>query len=245
VLFQSLARLFQKLLRDGLSDKQPSLCQAASNPALYSDNRDVNGFFGWAIGSYRMQVKDKIYEAKTILDEVKQKKLEKQMRYLKSLFIRNEEAILNETYVSECYDLGMRLKNMGGLTLVSHRYFEFARRVMTKIQTAITAETFVSNQNIVKETKVALKCDDGLFKTFLDLACQEIEDGHVSCVHVKKVLRALIEKVINAWSGEIIGQYKDQVTGRRGRLAGNDQAFRSQLKGRAIKTKKQKRKGNM
>jgi hypothetical protein len=223
-LYQSLARLFLKLLQDGLKSKHfcPTNGTACTEK---SNNRDVNGFFGWAIGSFRQQHKIKIREANKIANVTKQNKLETEVKYIDSLFIRHEDAILNEAYLKECYDLGTQMKNMGGLTLVSRRYFKFARRVMTEVQTAITTDALVLNQSIIKTTKTKLKMDSCLLKTFVHHGKSEMEKFSMKCVQVEKIYKALIEKVINAWSGEILGQYKDQVTGRRGRLAGNDQAF--------------------
>ena len=100
--------------------------------------RDINKLVGFAIFSLREDCFRRIVAAKT---EDDLRWAETELDFLTEMRITDAEAMLDDKYMSECYDYEMQTKNHGGMTLVAPEYFDFGRRLMSFISSNMNLET--------------------------------------------------------------------------------------------------------
>ncbi len=143
---------------------------------LYSEDQkvnfkvEVNSFFGWGISDIHQTLVDELNETEFDVEEsVAQARLNfvGRMRYF------DHQAAQNMTYLEECYDGIYRLRNCGGLTLVSPQYFEFGKSLMQVIVNSLGMKHFdIIGSDAVKKSCVYIEKNmESLTRQFLE--CDE------------------------------------------------------------------------
>jgi hypothetical protein len=169
--------------------------------ALYSEDQklnfkvEVNSFFGWAISDIHRTLVDELNATEFDVEEsVAQARLDfvGRMRYF------DHQAAQNKTYyLEECYDGIYRLRNCGGLTLVSPQYFEFGKSLMQVIVNSLGMKHFdIIGSDAVKKSCVYIEKNmESLTSQFLE--CDERFTA-ISRKEKEAILDRLVKKTCNA-----------------------------------------------
>jgi hypothetical protein len=258
ILFHVLSIIFKDWVKDALtelsfqkretirstSDSLPSTMDSSSSqdrlvvectpvplhPTMnrQDENREVTDFFGWAIYNLR-HVLSREYERMKELrwDTACTMEEEKQMiSFLDDMRIFHTQAILDEEYLRDMYPPCHQLKNKGWLSLVSKPFFPFARHLLHQIRLTVDVNEWRRRGNGVIETAAkALEENESLTVLFLDAAKTSSLDEKWK----RKIMSALILKVLHARSAAEHDKYKEQHTNREAKGA-TASSFRGELK---------------
>jgi hypothetical protein len=167
---------------------------------LYSEDQkvnfkvEVNSFIGWDISDIHRTLVDELNETEFDVEEsVVQARLDLvgRMRYF------GHQAAQNKTYLEECYDRIYRLRNCGGLTLVSLQYYEFGKSLMQLIVNSLGMKHFdIIGSEAVKKLRVYIEKNmESLTRQFLE--CDESFTA-ISRKEKEAILDRLVEKTCNA-----------------------------------------------
>ena len=153
------------------------------------------------------------------------------MDYLETMRISEAEAMLDDTYMSECYDNDLRAKNRGFLTLVSPEYFRFGTELVKVLCSKISTDTFLNlgdnNARIIKEE---IRGNKQLEQEFLRVSAESFP--YLPDDRKRKMYERLVEKSCNMKFNDVLKQYNDEWIGRRGKKR-SDVAHRGNLKSRS------------
>jgi hypothetical protein len=192
------------------------------------ENIEVIDFFGWAIHSLRRILSpeyERMQELKwntycTLEEE------EQMIRFLDDMRIFHTQAILDKEYLRDMYPPCHQLTNKGWLSLVSKPFFPFARYLLQQIRLTVDVKEWQRKGNGVIETAVkTLEENESLTVMFLDAA----KTSSLSEKWKRKIMSALILKVLHARSAAEHDKYKEQHTNREAKGA-TASSFRGELK---------------
>jgi hypothetical protein len=205
-------------------------CTLPLHPSINRDdeNREVIDFFGWAISSLRRVLSreyERIQELKwntsCTLEEEKE-----MISFVDDMRIFHTQAILDEEYLLECYPSCHQLKNKGWLSLVSKPFFPFARYLLNQIRLTVDVNEWKRKGNgVIESAARALEENETLTVLFLDAA----KTSSLSEKWKRKIMSALIFKVLHARSAAEHDKYKEQHTNREAKGA-TASSFRGELK---------------
>jgi hypothetical protein len=151
---------------------------------------------------------------------------EQMIRFLDSMRIFHTQAILDEEYLRELYPPCHQLTNKGWLSLVSKPFFPFARYLLNQIRLTVDVNEWKRKGNGVVETAAkTLSNNESLTVLFLDAA----KTSSLSEKWKRKIMSALILKVLHARSAAEHDKYKEQHTNREAKGA-TASSFRGELK---------------
>jgi hypothetical protein len=215
-------------------------------PLIHRDdeNREVIDFFGWAIHSLRgvlsneyARMQELKWETTYTLEEE-----EEMIRFVDEMRIYHTEALLDKQYLLECYASCHQLKNKGWLSLPSKAYFPFARYLLHQIRSSVNVKEWVRRGNgVIESAAKTLEDDKSLAVLFLDAAKSSALDEKMK----KKIMSALIRKVLHARAAAEHDKFKQQKTNREAQ-GSTTTSFRGELKvlskrkEKGQKTKKQR-----
>jgi hypothetical protein len=200
------------------------------HPSINRDdeNREVIDFFGWAISSLRRvlsceyeRMQELKWDTACTLEEEKE-----MISFVDGMRIFHTAAILDEEYLLECYPSCHQLKNKGWLSLVSKPFFPFARHLLNEIRLIVDVHQWTRRGNgVVESAAKALSNNDSLAVLFLDAA----KTSSLSEKWKRKIMSALILKVLHARSAAEHDKYKEQHTNHEAKGA-TASSFRGELK---------------
>jgi hypothetical protein len=205
-------------------------CTPAIHPSINRDdeNREVIDFFGWAISSLR-HVLSREYERMQELKWNTSFTLEEEkemISFVDGMRIFHTQAILDEEYLRDLYPPCHQLTNKGWLSLVSKPFFPFARYLLNQIRLTVDVKEWRRKGNgVVESAAKALSNNDSLAVLFLDAA----KTSSLSEKWKRKIMSALILKVLHARSAAEHDKYKEQHTNREAKGA-TASSFRGELK---------------
>jgi type IV secretory pathway TrbF-like protein len=208
------------------------------------ENREVTDFFGWAIHSLRhvlsneyARMQELKWETTYTLEEE-----EEMIRFVDQMRIFHTEALLDKQYLHECYTSCHQLKNKGWLSLVAKEYFPFARYLLHQIRSSVNVQEWARRGNgVIESAAKTLEEDKSLAVLFLDAAKSCSLDEKMK----KKIMSALIRKVLHARAAAEHDKFKEQKTNREAQ-GSTTTSFRGALKvlskrnEKGKKTKKQR-----
>jgi hypothetical protein len=205
-------------------------CTPTIHPSINRDdeNREVIDFFGWAISSLRHvlsreyeRMQELKWETTYTLEEEKE-----MIRFVDGMRIFHTAAILDEEYLRDMYPPCHQLKNKGWLSLVSKPFFPFARYLLKQIRLTVDVNEWRRKGNgVVESAAKTLSNNDSLTVMFLDAAKTSSLDEKWK----RKIMSALILKVLHARSAAEHDKYKEQHTNREAKGA-TASSFRGELK---------------
>jgi hypothetical protein len=266
ILFHVLSTIFKDWIKDALSElsfaKQESTQQQSSSSVTSlcsknrlvvectpmipreDENREVTDFFGWAIHSLRhvlsneyARMQELKWETTYTLEEE-----EEMIRFVDQMRIFHTEALLDKQYLHECYTSCHQLKNKGWLSLVAKEYFPFARYLLHQIRSSVNVQEWARRGNgVIESAAKTLEEDKSLAVLFLDAAKSCSLDEKMK----KKIMSALIRKVLHARAAAEHDKFKEQKTNREAQ-GSTTTSFRGALKvlskrnEKGKKTKKQR-----
>ena len=141
--------------------------------------------------------------------------------FISHMRIFHEEAMGMPEYLKECYEGSFMIQNMGFLTLVSPRYFDFATKLLTVVSSAFTQKSFAERGDQVlssgrAEVDLNLRA---VRASFLKCAKDDNanENDHVDEKDKLKVFNFIVEKTVNCWFASQLKQYRANNTGRQGK----------------------------
>jgi len=220
-LFLTLARWFWERLVQIQRESKPD----EKVVVLGSPKKEVNRFLGWAIFSLLEKFKERQEtewaqgEDETEFDEI--------IGLLKEMRILHSQAILNTAYMQNCYEPLDVMANLGGLTLVSPKFFSFGLALIKVVSGALSQELMKRDgdqcmQNARNRVKESI---EELRRMFLIRA----KNHPLQQAKKLEVMDKLVEKVCNARFGAVLRLFKDHETGRRGDKK-SDTTLRGSLK---------------
>jgi hypothetical protein len=192
------------------------------------ENIEVTDFFGWAISSLRRvlsreyeRMKELKWNTSCTLEEEEQ-----MIRFLDGMRIFHTQAILDEEYLRDMYPPCHQLTNKGWLSLVSKPFFPFARHLLNEIRLTVDVMEWKRRGNgVIESAARALEENETLTVMFLDAA----KTSSLSEKWKRKIMSALIMKVLHARSAAEHDKYKEQHTNREAKGA-TASSFRGELK---------------
>ena len=107
----------------------------------------------------------------------------------------HREALMNDNYMRNCYADSDKMKNHGGLTLISPQYFKFAEKLIQLCDQEISYDTISKRKH--DSYKVAsnnIFSDNGLRKVF-EKCCKEKEMCSDLQKHMKNISKGLMKKI--------------------------------------------------
>jgi hypothetical protein len=192
------------------------------------ENIEVTDFFGWAISSLRRvlsreyeRMKELRWDTECTLEEEQQ-----MISFLDDMRIFHTQAILDEEYLRELYPPCHQLTNKGWLSLVSKQFFPFALYLLQQIRLNVDVNEWKRRGNgVIESAARALEENETLTVMFLDAAKTSSLDEKWK----RKIMSALILKVLHARSAAEHDKYKEQHTNREAKGA-TASSFRGELK---------------
>jgi hypothetical protein len=192
------------------------------------ENIEVTDFFGWAIYNLRHvlsreyeRMKELRWDTACTLEEEEQ-----MISFLDGMRIFHTQAILDEEYLRDFYPPCHQLKNKGWLSLVSKPFFPFARYLLNQIRQCVDMKEWKRRGNgVVESAAKTLSNNESLTVLFLDAA----KTSSLSEKWKRKIMSALILKVLHARSAAEHDKYKEQHTNREAKGA-TASSFRGELK---------------
>jgi hypothetical protein len=167
---------------------------------------------------------------------------EEMIRFVDEMRIYHTEALLDKQYLLECYASCHQLKNKGWFLLPSKAYFPFARYLLHQIRSSVNVKEWVRRGNgVIESAAKTLEDDKSLAVLFLDAAKSSALDEKMK----KKIMSALIRKVLHARAAAEHDKFKQQKTNREAQ-GSTTTSFRGELKvlskrkEKGQKTKKQR-----
>ena len=146
--------------------------------------------------------------------------------FLDDMRIFHTQAILDEEYLRELYPPCHQLTNKGWLSLVSKQFFPFARYLLQQIRLTVDVNEWKRRGNgVIESAARALEENETLTVMFLDAAKTSSLDEKWK----RKIMSALILKVLHARSAAEHDKYKEQHTNREAKGA-TASSFRGELK---------------
>jgi hypothetical protein len=257
ILFHVLSTIFKDWIKDALSElsfaKRETIRSTSTSNSLSTvpgsspdrlvvecivplhptmnrqdENIEVTDFFGWAIHSLR-RVLSREYER---MQELKWntyctlEEEEQMIRFLDDMRIFHTQAILDEEYLRDLYPPCHQLTNKGWLSLVSKPFFPFARCLLNEIRLTVDVTEWKRRGNgVIESAARALEENETLTVMFLDAA----KTSSLSEKWKRKIMSALILKVLHARSAAEHDKYKEQHTNREAKGA-TASSFRGELK---------------
>jgi len=183
------------------------------------ENRDINGFLGWAVKEVLCDFRDLAIMSNSDEDDTTARD------YIERMKIRHWEAIINEEYFRSCYSPSDAMRNRGGLTLVSPIYFSFGRNMMAAVRNVTNQETISEKKNAcMVAAENALMAHTELLAQFL--AC-DTSSGLSDEVRTKIYVK-ILKKVLHARAGVEFRRYSEDNTSRYA-AKGSTVAFRTGL----------------
>jgi hypothetical protein len=205
-------------------------CFPFLHPSINRDdeNREVIDFFGWAISSLRRvlsreyeRIQELRWDTECTLEEEKE-----MISFVDGMRIFHTQAILDEEYLRDFYPPCHQLKNKGWLSLVSKPFFPFARYLLHQIRLTVDVKEWKRRGNgVIESAAKALEENETLTVMFLDAA----KTSSLSEKWKRKIMSALIMKVLHARSAAEHDKYKEQHTNREAKGA-TASSFRGELK---------------
>ena len=197
------------------SDTRPKT--AANNSTESQDRTIINRFVGWAIWNLIGLEKSNDFEEKS-----------ERLKLLRQMRVFEHEILGNDEYINLYYSTSDMLINNGFLTLVHPRYADFAFRLISNLQEAISFDMIKQNGgHFAKRTRSIiqsqLKCT--LWPCFDNLTVG-LNIPEEIC---REVLDRVVTKTTNAWVGSHIKRYRSRTIGR-GAKKENSVALRPKLK---------------
>ena len=192
---------------------------------------EVNSFVGWAISRLIKKYKTKIENS--ITEGGDGSEWDEHWELLKMMSIKHQEAILDEAYMSSCYSLSDMAMNLGGLTLVSPKFFSFGERLMEVVAGAVSDHSIVMSGNDCMELGRKL-VQENIQLQFNFLEC--CKESLLDMTWKVDIYDELVKKVCNARFGMVLKAHKDRTIGRQGSKT-SDQPLRVELKAKSSKSK--------
>ena len=151
---------------------------------------------------------------------------EQMIRFLNDMRIFHTQAILDEEYLRDFYPPCHQLTNNGWLSLVTKPFFPFARYLLKEIRLIVDVDQWRQRENgVIESAARALEENETLTVMFLDAAKTSSLDEKWK----RKIMSALILKVLHARSAAEHDKYKEQHTNREAKGA-TASSFRGELK---------------
>mmetsp|Transcript_20203 Transcript_20203/g.30991 ORF Transcript_20203/g.30991 Transcript_20203/m.30991 type:complete len:195 (-) Transcript_20203:13-597(-) len=151
-------------------------------------NEYTNRFVGWAIHNVYSHWK---------YDESDINECDATMEFISGMKMRHDVAIVDRIYMKECYSISDQIHNRGGLTLVSMEYFEFGRKLVSKIYKSFNEERMNNEgSNSLKKAFNEVDGDKELKLCFLH--CDKITDLKEEIK--MEIMKAIIKKTLHAMS---------------------------------------------
>jgi hypothetical protein len=226
VVVITLTRLFNEKIRIGIVAESKRLQGAPQKEVIVDAKREVNSFLGWAISQIMNFYKEELNGDWT--DEDQKENAQKHIYYLRTMRVLHCDVIGDLDYLENCYSDHLQLENNGGLTLVSHEYFEFGTFLMNIIVRSLT-QTHITNEGNEAWTKgmARVKAEFATIeRRFLALGEDYTELDTEAKV---SVLERLVQKAAHARHGVEWKIYKELTVKRKGaNYVGN--AHREELK---------------
>ena len=126
-------------------------------------------------------------------------------------------------YLRDCYEGAFMIQNMGFLTLVSPRYFPFATKLLTLLDSVFTQNSFKERGDKVLSSgreKVQLELQPAR-EAFLDSGKDDVAtEGNLVVGEEEKikVFNFIVDKTVNCWFASQLKQYRSNNTGRAGNV---------------------------
>jgi len=167
------------------------------------------------------------------------------LELLQSMRIFHEEAVLDDAYMRDCYDLAYQAKNHGYLTLVTPKYFGFSVLLLNACVNAVNQNTLTTKGNAAWESgRRSVLGNATLCEKFLECA----SDSALPDNEKRRLFKKLAIKVLNACFGVEERVYNERNTGRcfknrnegthRGRLKAQTQGTENKLDMEKVKIEK-------
>ena len=219
MIFISLSRMQNEWMRDALEksrkSRNPELFHNTSNTTMTAceENSEVNRFIGWAVFSTLEKFR---------ADMPTNKKLR---TVLCSMFLRGRD--MNDEYISKYYDGHLTLLNLGGLTLINSRYFEWGKQAMHTIRSSFDENKINRDpQNAFDIGKRGVMEDERLKSQFISLCDLNSQSD------ATEVYDTILSKAIHARFAVVFRHWKEANVKKHGQVA-----FRTGLKARSKKAK--------
>ena len=193
-------------------------------------NRKITSFVGFALSSVI-----KIYnerERKATSDDEVRKAAEYYAvgSFLQKMRMLHKDALMNETYMLNCYSRTMQMYNNGGLALISPQYFEFAKSLTAACDIEFSEGGICRRGNdCLRVGKEKIRNNQSVRNQF-DL-CHDKDDLVVRTLkaHVEKIYEMMVAKTIHSRFSCEIGKVRENKFGHYAKESCTD-SHRANLK---------------
>jgi hypothetical protein len=128
-------------LANSIAPRQP-LTTSTPGQAEVNESSEVNNFVGWAISSLLQKWRNNTDKGKTTKKEVLADHI---VVCLECMRIMHQDAIEDQHYSTQLYSADIKIRNQGGLALVSPPFFHWAMQLLSMIRAAFTEEALKKN----------------------------------------------------------------------------------------------------
>ena len=241
LLIEMLVDIFSTWLRKLIEEKSCGQMTNTNDEGIKEShqNREVNGFFGYAIHSIMGKLLKDFHRGDNYEDEEKQCGSQETLVFVKSLRILHQDALNDSEYIYMGYYAPTNMMiNLGGLTLVSAPYFTFAKTLMSRIRKLVSNDRISNLKNDCYATaKREILNDSKLQELFMEVSKEYLDDNVKEIKYLKLdgiliIYKGLLKKTLNVRYKESQMQFKQRMTSRYTKT-GSDVSFRSELKVRA------------
>jgi hypothetical protein len=215
VVAQSLWSSLLNLVRSSLPVKKVETLQTATRSVNFKV--EVNSFFGWAISEVHKSLLAELTSAEFDLSKSDDSELlQARLDFVSAMRYFDHEAVLNESYLQDCYDGIFQFMNCGGLTLVAPEYFGFGKTLMQVIVDGLNSDDFeeIGSSAVKEGWEHVEKNMSRLKEAFLE--CSKMFTG-ITVSDKLKILQMLVTKTRNARFGVEVRTRRNEKTKRGGK----------------------------
>ena len=109
--------------------------------------KEVNEFFGFSLKKCIDKYHRKLVKSELSNNETESDELNAIIAYLMDMRILHKHALLDETYVENCYALSDQMYNEGGYSLISPSYFPFGKSLIRNICEVVNQDLSDNKRN--------------------------------------------------------------------------------------------------
>ncbi len=163
------------------------------------------------------------------------------LEFCQQMYTTHNEVVSDEEYLRDYYPFIVRMKNRGGMTLVSKKFFSFGLKLLDRIRNTFNKQTIAELGTACVDTAYKeLHFDEELRDTFLE--CTKNASENLTNDVMIGIYEELLLKTFHARIGAETAIFKDENTSRFA-VDAVDTALREGLKSITKRRKKGGKKG--